>query len=366
MNILIRWLVAVLIVVTVVASLGFVKYTQVQAAIAFGESFPEPSASVNTVVTEVSQHEEQIRVTGQIVAPQTLMVSTELPGKVAKVGFNPGDKVTAGQLLIEQDVSQEKAQLEGAKARVDLAKKTLSRYENLYSQKRISQDQVDQARTDLRIATADVNNLTASINKKTINAPFAGSVGLEQFQVGQLLSAGENITHLVGINDYIWLDFQLPQTQQQLTLGDSVLVKVIGGSANSVAVKAEVIARNAALSANSRHVKYRAKLDNTQGLFSHNQVVTVSVPQRLASAVLVPNSAVTRNQHGEYVYLLEKDENDQYRAKPIKVSLGKRKGDNQLITSGLVGGEFIATQGAFKLREGLLVYPKQAEVMGGL
>ena len=365
MNIILRWLSAILIVVVVVATLGFVKYSQVQAAIAFGESFPEPSATVNTIVTELSEHKEQIRVTGQIVAPQTLMVSTELPGKIAKVGFAPGAQVEAGQLLIGQDISQEKAQLNAAKARVELAKKTLSRYENLYSEKRISQDQVDQARTDLRIATADVDNLTASIEKKTIYAPFAGSVGLEQYQVGQLLSAGESITHLVGINEYIWLDFQLPQTQQQLTLGESVVVKVIGGTINSQGVNAKVIARNAALTANSRHVKYRAQLDNRQGIFSHNQIVTVSVPQRIENAVLVPNSAVTRNQNGEFVYLLEQDEQDQFRAKPIKVTVGKRTGDSQLITAGLEGGEFIATQGAFKLREGLLVYPKQAEVQGG-
>lgn len=365
MNILLRWLSAILIVVVVVATLGFVKYSQVQAAIAFGESFPEPSAAVNTIVTEISEHKEQIRVTGQVVAPQILTVSTELPGKIAKVGFTPGSKVEAGQLLIGQDISQERAQLSAAKARVALAKKTLSRYENLYSQKRISQDQVDQANTDLRIATSDVDNLTASIEKKTIYAPFAGSVGLDQYQVGQLLSAGESITQLVGINDYIWLDFQLPQTQQQLTVGESVMVKVIGGSVNNQGVTAKVIARNAALTANSRHVKYRAQLDNTQGVFSHNQVVTVSVPQRIENAVLVPNSAVTRNQNGEFVYLLEQDEQEQYRAKPVKVTVGKRKGDSQLITAGLVGGEFIATQGAFKLREGLLVYPKQPEVQGG-
>lgn len=365
MNILLRWLSAIFIVVAVVATLGFVKYSQVQAAIAFGESFPEPSATVNTTVTELSEHKEQIRVTGQIVAPQTLMVSTELPGKIAQVGFTPGSKVEAGQLLIGQDTSQEKAQLKAAKARVELAKKTLSRYENLYSQKRISQDQVDQARTDLRIATADVDNLTASIDKKTIYAPFGGSVGLDQFQVGQLLSAGENITHLVGNNDYIWLDFQLPQTQQQLSIGESVLVKVIGGSVNSQAVTAKVIARNAALTASSRHVKYRAQLENTQGAFNHNQVVTVSVPQRIENAVLVPNSAVTRNQNGEFVYLLEQDDKDMFRAKAVKVTVGKRKGDFQLVTSGLEGGEFIATQGAFKLYEGLLVYPKQAQAQGG-
>ena len=364
MNIL-RWLSAILIVVVVVVTLGFVKYNQVMAAIAFGESFPEPSATVNTIVTEVNEYEEQIRVTGQIVAPQTLMVSTELSGKIAKIGFQPGGKVKAGQLLIGQDISQEKAQLEAAKARVELATKTLSRYENLYSQNRISLDQVDQARTDLRVSKADVDNLSASIEKKTIYAPFAGSVGLEQHQVGQLLSAGEEITYLVGNSEFIWLDFQLPQTQHQLTIGESVMVKVIGGSVNSQTIEAQVIARNAALTANSRHVQYRAQLDNSQGQFSHNQVVTVSVPQRVANAVLVPNSAVTRNQNGEYVYLLEQDEQEQYRAKPIKVTLGKRKGDSQLITSGLSGGEFIATQGSFKLREGLLVYPKQPEVAGG-
>jgi len=365
MNTLIRWFAAIVIVVVVIATLGFVKYNQVQAAIAFGESFPEPSAAVNTLVTEVSEYKEQIRVTGQIVAPQTLMVSTELPGKIAKVGFVPGATVKSGQILIAQDVSQEQAQLAAAKARVELNKKTLSRYENLFSQQRISQDQVDQAQTDLTIARAEVDNLNASIEKKTILAPFNGTVGLEQYQVGELLPAGANITYLVGINDFIWLDFQLPQTQQQLSIGESVQVKVIGGSMSSPTMEAQVIAKSAALTASSRHVKYRAQLDNSNNQFSHNQVVTVSVPQRIENAVLVPNSAVTRNQHGEFVYLLEQDENEQYRAKPIKVTVGKRKGDSQLITSGLVGGEFIATQGAFKLHQGLLVYPNQADAQGG-
>lgn len=358
MNILLRWGSAILIVVAVVAVLGFVKYNKVMAAIAFGESFPEPSASVNTVVTELTEHEEQIRVTGQIVAKQTLMLATELPGKVAQVGFQPGEEVSQGQVLIAQDISQEKAQLSAAKAQVLLAKKTVSRLEKLLVEQRISQEQVDQAATTLMVAEADVDNLKASIAKKTIRAPFDGTVGLDKVEVGSLMSAGANVTYLVGNDEDIWLDFQLPQTQQQLKVGESVYVKVIGAGKNADSLEAQVIAKNPALNANSRHVSYRAELNNKQGYFSHNQIVTVVVPVRVQNAVLVPNSAVTRSHHGEFVYLLEQDENQQFRAKPIEVTLGKRKGDFQLITEGLKGGEFIATQGAFKLREGLLVYPK--------
>ena len=366
MSFVLRWSSAILIVVVVVATLGFIKYNKVMAAIAYGESFPEPSAAVNTVVTELSEHQEQVRVTGQIVAKQSLILATELPGKVAKVGFLPGGKVDKDQVLVEQDVSQEKAQLTAATARAELAKKTLTRFENLLSEQRISQDQVDQAATNLKVAKADVQNLKASINKKTIKAPFSGSVGLEKIEVGALLPAGAQIAHLVGSDDNIWLDFQLPQTQQQLTVGENVAVKVIGSGRNADTVGAKVIAKNPALNANSRHVLYRAELDNTQGYFSHNQIVSVVVPVRVSAAVLVPNSAVTRNHKGEYVYLLEQDENNQYRAKPLAVTLGKRQGDFQLITQGLKGGEFIATQGAFKLREGLLVYPNTAGTEQGV
>jgi membrane fusion protein (multidrug efflux system) len=72
--------------------------------------------------------------------------------------------------------------------------------------------------------------------------------------------------------------------------------------------------------------------------------------------VVVPTNAIKRNHFGEFVYRLEKDEQQNWRAKAIKVELGERVEDQQIILSGLDVGEFIATEGAFKLQENLLVY----------
>ena len=88
-------------------------------------------------------------------------------------------------------------------------------------------------------------------------------------------------------------------------------------------------------------------------------MVSVYVPVETIAAVAVPTNAITRNHFGNFVYALEKDEQQNWRAKPVQVTLGDKVQDQQIVLSGLNGGEFIASEGAFKLKENLLVYTEQ-------
>ena len=351
------WIMSVGLVVSVITGLGFIKYTQVMAAIAFGESFPEPSASVQSSTAQLSQYRPVSKVVGQLQAPQNLVVSNEYSGPIIYVGFAPGDTVEKGQVLIKQDVALEGAELAAAKSRLKLAQVTLSRRVQLLQQNRASQGEVDEAEANVAVAQAEVNRLATIISRKTIIAPFAGQVGLEQYQVGQLLAANSSLTTLIGQGEKIWVDFAIPQTQTQIAKGDSVQVANAQGAAQMT--MATVIARNAAVNENSRQLRYRAELDNSAKTLHHNQMVTVHVPGVVEQVVTVPVSAITRNHFGEFVYLLEKDTQQNWRAKPVQVELGPRQGERQVVLSGLTGGEYIATQGAFKLSEGLLVYTEQ-------
>ncbi|BDX04824.1 efflux RND transporter periplasmic adaptor subunit [Planctobacterium marinum] len=352
------WILSIGLVSSVIAGLGFVKYSQVMAAIAFGESFPEPSASVQSTIVQVSQYRPISKVVGQLQSPKHLVVSNEYAGPITYVGFAPGDYVQAGEVLIEQDVALEKAELSAAQSRLRLAQVTLSRRVSLLKQNRASQGEVDEAEANVAVAQAEVSRLATIISRKTITAPFAGQVGLEQYQTGQLLAANTSLTTLVGQGDKIWVDFSIPQTQIQIATGDTVMIH--SAVANSQPISAKVMAREASVNANSRQLRYRAELDNTSNTLSHNQMVTVHVPGPAKQVVLVPVSAITRNHFGEFVYQLQKDAQQNWRAKPIKVELGPRQGEQQIVLSGLTGGEFIAAQGAFKLSEGLLVYTEQA------
>lgn len=351
-----RWLSAVFILSVVIVGLGFIKFGQIQAAIAFAESFPEPSAAVKSTYATTSQYAKTAKVIGQVTATKTLDISNEYAGIITFVGFKPGDVVEQDQVLLRIDSSLEKADLAAASARLKLANKTHQRVTKLVKQNRISQDEVDKAEADVSIAQAEIDNLTTVINKKVIRAPFNGRVDLTQYQVGQLLNANSQITYLVGIDDEIWVDFSVPQTLPQPSINEQVEISVATTSEQLSNSLATVIAKHSSVDANSRQQSYRASLKNLDGKLVHNQIVSVYTPIENSHVVLVPTNAVTRNHFGNYVYLLEQDENKNWRTKSVKVTLGDKVKNQQVILTGLTGNELIASEGAFKLTENMLVY----------
>ncbi len=356
-----RWLAAIFIITITISGLGFAKFQQIQAAIAMGESFPEPSAAVNSIIITKTDYQESEKVTGQVLATQVVKLQNELPGIITKVNFSAGENVQQDQLLLAINTAEEKAQLDAAKANLVLAQSNFVRMSKLIKQKKISQQEFDNSNAQLQVNKSNVVNLEAIIAKKQINAPFDGVVGLDTYQIGQFIAANTAITTVVGSEPAIWIDFQLAQTKEKLMLGEQVLIKAINNQESRYST-AKIIAKNSQIKSQSRHMKYRAELTNGRQWFEHNEIVDIKVLKANQQLVLVPNSAVSRNQNGNYLFILEKDEQDQYRAHRVKVELGKRLLDQQIIKSGIEAGKLIATEGAFKLREGLLVYPKEVSL----
>jgi membrane fusion protein (multidrug efflux system) len=96
-----RWLWTLLFCLIVVSVLGLVKFNQIKAAIAFGESFPEPSETVQVVVAQQSQWQSNLTVMGEAVATKSLDLRNELEGVITKVGFVSGGKVAKGSVLLK-------------------------------------------------------------------------------------------------------------------------------------------------------------------------------------------------------------------------------------------------------------------------
>jgi membrane fusion protein (multidrug efflux system) len=353
-----RWIASIIFIALTILVLGFFKFQQIQAGIDVAASFSEPSATVNTVMTEISEHKTSYQVTGQAVAPQVINIQNELAGTIKKVNFKGGDSVKKGQLILVLNIFEEKAQLVAAKAKLKLAKKSYKRMAVLVKDNKVSQQEFDSAEADLRIAQSAIANLESVISKKQLFASFDGKVGLETYQEGQFLPANSYITTLIGDGPEIWIDFQLAQTKQKLSVGDTVQVSVINDDTNVQFRAASIIAVNSFVKAQSRHLSYRAKLDMGQSWLNHNEIVKVKVFKPAQRVIMVPKAAVNRNHYGSFVFQLIEDDAQQYRAKKVPVELGTRAGDQQVILSGIESEMLIATDGAFKLREGLLVYPK--------
>ncbi len=354
-----RWLLVTAVWLIVVGLLGAIKFSQISAAIAFGASFPEPSETVITATATAAEYIQRTSVVGEVVPMRSVTLRNELAGAIVEVGFAPGQRVAAGQLLIRQDVSEELAMLAAANSTEALAQRTLDRNESLISGSAISRQAVDDALAQRDAARAQAQQIKAIIEKKTLRAPFAGATGLEPWEAGGYLSAGSTVTTLVGGGDDIWVDFSLPQQHASVALGSSVSI-----SSDTIGLtQATIIARAPIVNAASRAVQFRALLKNHQQIALPGAIVGVSVatgePQ---PALAVPAVALRHDTFGPHVFTLvpaEDGADAPLRATRRAVRVLSIEAETAYLAlrtdGGLAAGETLAAQGAFKLRDGILV-----------
>lgn len=355
------WIKTAIACVVVVLALGGIKFSQIRSAIAFAESFPEQSESVESAVGIAVPYTQQITVLGEAIAPQHVALYSETPGRIVKVGFASGDTVSKGQILLQQDISEELALLDAAKARLDLADSIYRRNKSLYETNAVSEEQYDTARVELATVKADIARLQSVIRKKTVTAPFDGKAGIHQFEVGQFLLDNVLVTALVGASEYLWVDFHVPQFYPILANGSTVAIKQLNNSSAAEAsdwIDAEVIARSPQVDKNSRSYTYRAKVSADALAIENNTAVTVRLPvSASSSATAITATAIQHDHLGQFIYLLEPDEaTNAYRATRKNITLLTRQNGQALIKESLDPKQLVAGDGAFKLFPGLLVF----------
>src|SRR5262245_30448911 len=175
----------------VVAALGFVKFEQIQTAIAQGAAFQPPPEAVTTIVASEETWPSTLAAIGTVAAVRGVTVSADLPGVVDRIAFESGQWIREGEVRAVLDTRQERAQLAAAEAQRDLARLNFERMEGLLNERVISKAEFDRATADQRQAEARVGEIHAAIERKTIKAPFSGVLGIRQVNLGQYLSGGD-------------------------------------------------------------------------------------------------------------------------------------------------------------------------------
>jgi membrane fusion protein (multidrug efflux system) len=349
-----RWVWTFLFCLVVVSVLGFVKFNQIKAAIAFGESFPEPSETVHSIITQQSMWQSNLSVMGEIVATRSLDVRNELAGVITKIGFKSGANVAKGDVLLQLDVANEKAQLEALKAQVTIAQLDVNRFAELIKSNASSRDQFDKATAQLTISKANVRALESVIAKKTLIVPFDSVAGLHQLEVGSYLSANTQITRLVSDSDEVWVDFLLPQEYANLVIGDGV--KLSSANLLTQPHQAKVIALSQEIDVDSRNLRVRALWSKVPKSIKPGALLKVELPiGDKQSVVRLPNVAVRYDAFGSYVFILEKDKNGDWRAARQSIEVLGNENKTAIVAPEVSLGKNIATIGSSKLRGGILV-----------
>jgi membrane fusion protein (multidrug efflux system) len=353
-----RMLLMLAVMTVIIAGLGFVKFQQIQTAIAQGASFQPPPEAVTTIVAQQVEWPETLNAIGSVAAVQGVSVSADLSGTVDRVAFESGRAVRQGDVLVELDTRQERAQLAAAEAQRDLARTNFDRMQGLLKDNVISRAEFDSATADNKQTEARAGEIRAAIQRKRITAPFSGILGIRQVNVGQYLSSGDPIVQLQSLNP-IYVNFDVPQqaTSQMRTGRD---VRITTDDLVGVEFAGRITAIDSVVNSETRNIQVQATLANPEGRLRPGMFVQAEVVLGNGRSVIaVPATAISYAPYGDSVYVvsnLKGPNGESYRGvRQQFVRVEGTRGDQVGVVSGVKAGDEVVTSGVFKLRNAAAV-----------
>lgn len=349
-------MVLMLVVMTgLIGGLGFLKYKQVETAIAKGATFQPPATAVTTVIAHQETWPSTLTVIGTAAAIQGVTISADLPGTVAKIHFESGQWVKAGDVLVELDTRQERAQLANMEAQRDLAKINYGRTEQLVKEGVMARSEYDNVTAQQKATEAQVGDIKAAIARKTIRAPFSGVLGIRQVNLGQYLAAGQAIVSLQSLNP-IYVNFGVPQQETpKVPVGRAI--RVSSDDLHGAHFAGRINAIDSVVNEQTRNIEVQATLANPGGKLRPGMFLTVDLSLGARRRVVpLPASAINYAPYGDSVYIVTEmtdPKGHTYRGvRQQVVKIEGTRGDQVAVTSGLKAGDEVVSSGVFRLRNG--------------
>jgi len=312
-----------------------------------------PPAFVETIQIAVSENQQDLFATGNVVANPGIIVRAEMAGRITKIFFKPGEKVLAGAPLIEIYPDIIKAQL--AQYQADLKAKQLSyeRIAKLYTTHTVAKAEYDDASTALDATKAKVAEAEARLRQTVLVASFAGRVGINLVNIGDYVNVGQDLVSLQAL-DPIYVDFSIPEIYvHQIQVNQVVNVtseasphKIFAGMIFAIDPLADV---------KTRSIKVRAIVPNHEEKLLPGTFVEVKLFMGRHTVIKIPQTAIVYDATGNYVYKVIDGH-----AKKTKVILGERDGSNIVVKQGLNVADVVVTAGQLKIAtDGAMVVEKR-------
>ena len=318
-----------------------------------------PPATVATAAASPATWSVTLSAVGNVESFQGVVLRSEIEGRIVGLGFDSGQSVPAGHLLVELESDTEQAQLKSLEAAARLAAASLERARELRRSNTNTQADLDAAEATHAQSLAAIEALRATLAKKRLVAPFAGRLGIRSVNIGQFLNKGDTVAALEAVHP-AYVDFALPQQEiPRLRPGLPVKVHVDPFPDRVFAGTLEAI--DPRVSDATRNVRLRAVVPNPDealrpGLFAR---VVVELPG--STPVLeLPATAIVYSPYGNSVYVVVEQAPPGGGAKRLVVeqrfvTTGDKRGDRVAILKGLAAGDQVVTAGQMKLRNGVPV-----------
>ena len=322
-----------------VAHLIYPKASMDNAAVA-----PRTLAAVQTVLLQPTAFESKLSFNGTLMADNAIDIKSELRGKIASIDFEDGQRVNAGDLIVKIESGELVAELSSVGEQLALATTNAERLQNLFSSGSVTASERDDAVSRREVLKAEERRLAVRLDKSSIRAPFAGTLGLREVSLGDLIEADTRITTLQTI-DNLMVDFHVPERYQSLLIAGTPVTLWLTGYEESFS--AQVRAISPRVDVNTRTIRVRADVANQARQLRPGNYARVELISRDEAALMVPSVAVIQSMDSVSVFTVREGV-----VVRQQVTTGERNAAEVQILQGLQPGEEVIISGVQSVREG--------------
>ncbi|MEZ5458134.1 MAG: efflux RND transporter periplasmic adaptor subunit [Steroidobacteraceae bacterium] len=308
----------------------------------FGGGAPVPILSAPARAAAV---ERELRALGTVRANEAVDVTAKVANLVAAVRFRDGQTVSRGQVLVELDAAQARAELAIAQAALTESTSQLRRARELQATQALSASQLEQIEATQLANEARLAAARARLEDTFVRAPFAGRVGLRRVSVGTLVNPGTVITTLDDTS-VVKVDFAVPENELG-ALREGLTLAASSAAWPEQTFEGTVLSVDSRVDATTRAVTVRAAVPNRDGRLRPGMFVNVALQRDRREAIVIPEEALVPEQDKQFVFVVADG-----RATRREVQIGARRPGEVEIVSGLDAGERIVVEGTVKVRDG--------------
>ncbi|MEO8061769.1 MAG: efflux RND transporter periplasmic adaptor subunit [Pseudomonadota bacterium] len=291
---------------------------------------------------------QKLEALGNARANESVDISTKISNIVTAVKFRDGERVKVGQVLVQLDDAQARADVAAAQAALTESESQYNRSRELLNTQVLSKSTFDQLEATMKANRARLGAAAARFEDTVIRAPFSGRVGLRRISVGTLISPGDVITTLDDTS-VIKLDFSVPENFLA-SLREGLTVRATAPAFPGRSFTGKVASIDSRVDMTTRSVTVRALLANDDGALKSGMFLNVSLANDERAALLIPEQALSPEAERQFVFVVADG-----KAERREVRIGGRQPGTVEILAGLNAGEHVVIEGTQKVRDGAMV-----------
>lgn len=325
-----------------------------KAPSASGAGAPDGKGAGSRAVAVVTAHAikkefaYEVEALGTLRANESVDITAKVADRVAAIRFNEGQQVRKGDVLIELDNMEARADLAAAEAAASDSRSQYKRSQELYQTKALSEAQLDQLQATLLANEARVAAARSRLADRVITAPFNGRVGLRHVSLGGLVNPGGVITTLDDLS-VVKLDFAVPEVFLS-TLQPGLTVEARSTAYSGTAFAGRVSSVDTRVDPATRSVAIRALIDNRDGRLRPGMFMTVKLVRPEGQALMLPEQAIVPENEQHFVYVVEDG-----KAHKREIKIGRRRPGEVEVLQGLTAEDGVVLDGTLNLRDGVAV-----------